>query len=169
VEANIRFSAFKEGKAQPADGPEALSLAKLCQGYKHDFAGAAGLYAQAFTAEPKLAEDLDASNRYNAGCAAALAGSAQGQDASDLDEAKKARFRAQSLDWLRADLAARKKRSVGHRPALLQELRHWQRDPDLSGVRGEALTRLPEAERKLWQQLWQDIEDLIAEIARERN
>jgi hypothetical protein len=42
-------------------------------------------------------------------------------------------------------------------------LRHWLEDPDFAGVRGaEALTRLPEAERQLWQTLWDQVADVRA-------
>ena len=41
---------------------------------------------------------------------------------------------------------------------MQQRLREWQQDADFAGVRGEALAKLPEAERKAWQQLWADVE-----------
>jgi hypothetical protein len=37
-------------------------------------------------------------------------------------------------------------------------MRHRQQDPDLAGVRGDALPKLPEAERQEWQKLWDDVE-----------
>jgi hypothetical protein len=39
-----------------------------------------------------------------------------------------------------------------------QTLRRWQLDADFAGVRGDALAKLPEAEREPWQQLWADVE-----------
>jgi hypothetical protein len=41
-----------------------------------------------------------------------------------------------------------------------QRLQHWQQDTDFAGVRGDALTKLPEAERQQWQKLWAEIEAL---------
>jgi len=44
------------------------------------------------------------------------------------------------------------------RPAIFQQLRHWQKDDDLAGVRDKVpLARLPAAEREAWQQLWADV------------
>ena len=42
---------------------------------------AARFYEEAFAAQPKLADDLGAAHRYNAACAAALAGCGQSKDA----------------------------------------------------------------------------------------
>ncbi len=64
------------------------------------------MWTDAFQAEPKLAGDMQAGNRYNAACAAALAGSGQGKDNPPLDAPSKARWRRQAIDWLKADLAA---------------------------------------------------------------
>ena len=41
-------------------------------------------------------------------------------------------------------------------------LQHWQNDIDLAGIRDEAaLAKLPEAERKEWQGLWEDVKALL--------
>ena len=53
--------------------------------------------------EPKAVKDLDF-QRYNAACAAALAGSGRGHDTGKLKDDELARLRKQALDWLRADL-----------------------------------------------------------------
>ena len=67
-------------------------------------AAAARLYADAFTADAKLADDLKAGHRYNAACFAALAAAGQGTDADKLDDQEHRRLRQQALAWLRADL-----------------------------------------------------------------
>lgn len=64
-------------------------------------AAVARLYADAFTADPKLADDLHASHRYNAACIAALAAAGQGTDADQLDTQQHRRLRQQVLVWLR--------------------------------------------------------------------
>jgi hypothetical protein len=98
-------------------------------------------------------------------CVAALAGCGQGADAAKLDEKERARLRRQALDWLRADLTAwgklLDKQPEKARAAVQQALRHWQEDSDLAGVRGDGLTRLPEAELQPWQQLWVDVERML--------
>ena len=65
--------AFLEGKYQPKDNDERLALLGVCQ-FQDRRAATAGLYAAAFAADPKLAEDLAAGHRFNAARAAAVAG-----------------------------------------------------------------------------------------------
>ena len=117
------------------------------------YAAAARFYREAFAEEPKLADDLNAQHRYNAACAAALAGCGQGVDADKLDAKERARLRQQALDWLRADLKAYQQvleKSAGKAgPAIAQRMQHWLKDDDFAGVRGEeALAKLPESERR---------------------
>jgi serine/threonine-protein kinase len=122
-------------------------------------------YADAFAAEPKLADDLRSGHRYNAACAAALAAAAKGEDAAKLADQERAKLRQQALDWLQADLAAwtnlAEKGPPQARMAVQQKLRHWQQDSDLAGVRGDALARLPAAERDAWRKLWADVDALL--------
>jgi hypothetical protein len=48
------------------------------------------------------------------------------------------------------------------RAAVRQTLQHWQKRPDLAGVRDKAaLDRLPAAERDAWQRLWSDVGSLL--------
>jgi serine/threonine protein kinase/Flp pilus assembly protein TadD len=164
VVLDAKLPQILRGEAQPAGAAERLALAQLCEPKKL-YAAAVRFYAEVFTAQPKLADDLRSPHRYNAACAAALAGCGQGQDAAQLDDAERARLRQQALDWLRADLAAwgqlLKKEPAKTRAAVQQTLRHWQQDTDFAGVRGDALAKLPEAERQTWQQLWVDIEQTL--------
>jgi serine/threonine-protein kinase len=134
---------------------ERLALADLCARKKLDGV-AARLYAEAFAADPKLADDLRASHRYNAACAAALVGCGQSADAPKVDNKERTRLRSQALDWLRADLTALAKTT--DRAVIQRTLQHWQRDADLAGVRDkDALTKLPEGEAKAWQKLWAEV------------
>jgi hypothetical protein len=110
---------------------------------------------------------LERGQRYNAACAAALAGSGRGQDAAPLDEGQRAPWRRQALEWLRADLTHWAKeagsRSPQPRLKVQRTLAHWHSDPDLAGVRGAAaLGKLPEAERQGWHKLWRDVENTLA-------
>ena len=46
-------------------------------------------------------------------------------------------------------------------PAIAQRMQHWLQDADFAGVRdSESLARLPEAERKDWHKLWEEVEAL---------
>jgi hypothetical protein len=113
-----------------------------------------------------LTDDPVAGRRYNAACAAALAGCGQGKDAGTLNGEQRARLRRQALDWLQADLEAWRRRLDGEpdkfRPVVTEQMRHWLDDADFAGVRGpQALAKLPEVERRDWQKLWSDIADML--------
>ena len=142
----------------------------MCESKKLNHA-AAGLYAAAFAADPKLAADLKAFRRYNAACFAALAAAGQGEDAAKLDDAERILLRKQALDWLRADLALRTKQLESGKPAdraeVQQTMLHWQQDTDLAGIRdAAALAKLPEAERKQWQALWAEVDALLQKVGK---
>jgi serine/threonine protein kinase/Tfp pilus assembly protein PilF len=136
-----------------------------------EYTAAARWYGELFAAQPALADDLSSGHRYNAACAAALAGCGQGKDADQSDTRQRARLRKQALLWLRADLAASnkvvEKQTEKGSPAIASSLAHWLADPDFAGVRGpEALAKLPAAERADWQKLWQEVEALRQRAAR---
>ncbi len=158
------LAAAVRGDARPADPADRLALARLCQfRCRRLYAASVRLYAAAFVARPRLADDLRAGHRYDAACAAALAAAGQGADAAGLTDRQRARFRQQALDWLRADLRARaaglKDDDRDTREAAREALRHWRGDPDLAGVRSaEALAKLPSKERRPWQELWADLD-----------
>jgi serine/threonine-protein kinase len=160
-----RLPALLEGKEQPADAAEQRELAALCQNYKRLNAAAAHFYAAAFDAQPKLADDLQTQDRYNAACAAALAAAGQGADADKLGDAERARLRRQALEWLTLDLAAWEKRMKDQpqeRARVQQTLRHWKKDRDLVGIREtEALAKLPAAEGEACRKLWADVDALL--------
>jgi tetratricopeptide (TPR) repeat protein len=159
-----KLSAVLHGQHNPAPA-ECLEYAELCY-LKRLYAGAAQLYAGAFAAVPKLADDLRASHRYNAACNAALAGSGQGDDAKQLDDKKRARRRRQALDWLRADLAARAKQlesgKAADRADVQEQMRHWQQDADLTSLRApDAVAKLPADEQEACRKFWADVAALL--------
>src|SRR5262249_31561525 len=100
---DARLPGILRGTEKPANAAELLDLAKLCVFKKH-YAAAARFSLDAFTAEPKQAEAVPEATRYNAACAAALAGCGQGRDAGTLNDKERALWRLQALDWLRQDL-----------------------------------------------------------------
>jgi tetratricopeptide (TPR) repeat protein len=156
-----KLPALLKGEFQPCDNQERLRLVGVCQAKKLHHA-AAGLYADAFAADPKLGDDLKAGHRYNAACCAALAAAGQGEDAAKLDDMAKAKLRGQALGWLKADLTALGKLLDSSppqaRPSLVRTLSHWQKDADLAGLRdAAALARLPADEQKAFAQLWADV------------
>jgi tetratricopeptide (TPR) repeat protein len=163
-----RLPAFLKGEFKPKDPTERLRLASVCQARKLHHA-TARLYADAFAADPNLAEDLNAQHRYNAACCGALAAAGQGKDAARLDDKERARLRRQALDWLRADLASYTKLIASGAPnarsLMQQRMQHWQKDSDLAGVRDkEALAKLPAVERAACEKLWADVAALLKKV-----
>ena len=104
-------------------------------------------------------------------CSAALAASGQGQDRPPPDDAERAKFRGQALQWLKSELAAWS-RVLDSGPAEMKArvaptLKHWKVDTDLAGIRDPGpLSKLPEAEQKSWRTLWADVEALLTRAQR---
>src|SRR5262249_52028829 len=117
------------------------------------------LYEEALT-DPSLLV-----HRADAACAAARAACGKGDDAGQLKDEERARLRKQALTWFQAELAERatqlEKGTPPARTAALAALRHWQQDPDLAGVRGEALSKLPPTEGQAWRKLWAAVADAL--------
>jgi tetratricopeptide (TPR) repeat protein len=160
-----KLPAFLKGDFHPGDNQERLGLAGLCK-FRKLHHSAAGLFAAAFAADPKLADDLGAGHRYAAACHSALAASGQGEDAAELDDAAKAKLRGRSLGWLRADLDLRTRQLGSGKPddraEVQQKLVHWQKDSDLAGIRDtSALAKLPTEEQKAFTKLWTDVAALL--------
>jgi tetratricopeptide (TPR) repeat protein len=165
VELDERLPDFISGKTKPASPEEGVELAELCM-RKQLNRPAVHFYDEAFTPLSPRTAPLLGAHRYNAACAAALAGCGQGKDADKLDDKKRTRLRRQARHWLRADLAARgrlmEKEPDKTGPVLRKTLQHWQQDTDFAGVRGpEALAKLPDAERLEWQKLWADVAEML--------
>jgi serine/threonine-protein kinase len=159
-----RLPAVLEGEVKPRDTAERLGLIAVCHAKKLHHA-ATSLYADAFAADPRLADDLQAGHRYIAACAAALAALGQGEDAARLDRSQRCALRRQALTWLRSELALWTRLvasgEVGRR-RLAQILGHWQKDADLTGLRDKAdLDRLSAEERAACVNLWADVAALL--------
>jgi serine/threonine-protein kinase len=159
-----RLPAIVQGKDKPT-AADCRELAELCFVKKH-FATAARLYAEALAATPRLTEDLRAGHRFNAARAAAQAGGGQGDDVAGISEPDRERLRQQARDWLRLDLAAWARKvetgTAADRVQAQKTLAPWRDDPDLAGLRdADALERLPPAERRQCQALWQEVAALL--------
>jgi tetratricopeptide (TPR) repeat protein len=161
-----KLAAILQGKAQPTGPTEQLLLAILCRHYKRRYAAAAGFYAAAFAALPRLTENPRTGHRYHAACAAALAAAGQGKDAGKLNNQERARLRGQALRWLRADLKAwanlLASGPAAARSGVGQVIGRWQKNKDLAGIRDEtALAKLPAEERQAFVRLWADVRNLL--------
>jgi serine/threonine-protein kinase len=166
-----KLPAFLQGKFQPRKNVERLHLAQLCA-FKKYHRAAAQLYADAFAAEPKRADDLESGYRYDAACCAALAAAGQGEDAAKLDDKERARLRKQALDWLRADLALHTKQlaraQAADRAQVRHQMRHWQQDSGLAAIRDKAaLAQRPADERQACEKLWADVASLLKKAGEE--
>jgi serine/threonine-protein kinase len=156
-----RLPAVLRGETRPIDAADRLQFAEVCHRTKR-FADAASLSEKAFTDRPQLADDLLAAHRYNAACAAALAGGGQGADGDKLSPAERARWRQQARGWLQADLAvwAGKLEDgiAADRAQVKTVMRHWQTDTDLAGLREpETLGKWSDRERSEWLALWKEV------------
>src|SRR6185312_2152372 len=126
IELEGRLAAVLRGGAQPADAAERDEYAHLCYERKR-YVASARFFSQCLTADPKSAHDLERSHRYRAACAAALAGCGRGDDAAQLDDKERVRWRKQALHWLRADLKAYGELLPVSNPKERQQLQEWLR------------------------------------------
>jgi tetratricopeptide (TPR) repeat protein len=170
LELDRQLDAVRAGRARPSGARQGVELGRFCAVFKHRYAAAAGLLADAFAADPRLAGDLIGQHRYFAACCVALAAAGRGQDAGKLDDKERSRLRQQALDWLRADLDAytAQARSTSAWQPVRQRLTRWRKDADLASVREDKpLAGLPEAERKEWRKLWADVAALLKTVQRD--
>jgi hypothetical protein len=165
VELDERLPALLSGKAKPASPEEGIEVAELCVRKQLNRA-AVRFYDVAFAPVSPRTAPLIGAHRYNAACAAALAGCGQGKDTDKLGDKERSELRRQALDWMRGELETvgrLLKRTPEKAPAFVQAMKHWLSDPDLAGVRQQqALAKLPEAEQQAWQKLWSDVADTLA-------
>jgi eukaryotic-like serine/threonine-protein kinase len=159
--------AFLDGTHQPQDHDERLALLGVCQ-FTNRSAALARLYADAFDANVKLAEDFRFGHRFNAACAAAQAGCGHGRDAVKLDAPERAKWRTQARQWLRADLAGWKKllddntAKAPVRDFVRHRLTQWKVDPDLASLREPTqLLKLSEEERTDCVALWDEVSRVV--------
>ena len=165
MDLESRLRAFLRGEVQLADNAERLALAQRAWDLKW-YAADVRLLSEALKSNPMLGDDPQSGHLYNAACYAVLAAGGKGMDQPPSDDAAKASFRRQALDWLKSDLAHWAKLSQSGSPQvqepIVRHVKHWQADADLASVRdSEALARLPQAEQKPWKALLADVDSLL--------
>src|SRR5262249_33947029 len=103
VEIEEQLPAVLDGRGERAKASQWLEFA---WGWKRKqrFAASVRFLKDAFTAQPRLEEDLRGGYRYSAAGAAALAAAGKGADARDLGADERAELRKQAVAWLQADL-----------------------------------------------------------------
>ena len=164
---DARLAAMLKGDV-PKDNAERLVLAQRAYDTQR-YAAATRLWAGALEADPKLAANPQAAARYNAACAAALAGCGKGKDNPPPDDASKVKLRRQALLWLKAELAAWSKIPDSGPPqappVVASTLERWKEDSDLAGIRdAAALAKLPQEERAACEQLWGEVDRLLSKV-----
>jgi tetratricopeptide (TPR) repeat protein len=160
VSLDARLPAVLKGADQLASAAEKFEFARLCADKKL-YVVSVRFHRAAF-ADPNLARLVPLGARYDAACAAALAGCGQGKDAAGLGDTERADLRQQAHDWLRPILTlwsqGLDRANAQARATIAQQMQRWCSDTDLAGVRDEAdLAQLPEAERVAWRKLWDDV------------
>jgi hypothetical protein len=166
IAMDARLSLVLAGKAEPVDIQERVAMAELAIMYKKYNVAATQFYARAFADAPELTTLLD-KHRYNAACAAALAGCGRGKDAVSPQADERTAYRRRALGWLRAELAgwAGMVGEPAATPRIRRVLQHWFKDSDLVGVRDQTeLVKLPPAERVEWEKLWAEVRQLQARL-----
>jgi tetratricopeptide (TPR) repeat protein len=168
VELDGKLPAILRGDTKPASATDRLELA-LCQRYKRLHVGAVRFSCDAFTADPKLADDLRSRQRYYAARSAALAAAGQAEDAKNLPDKERLGLRRQALHWLRDDLAlwaqVAERAEALAKQQVRRAMQHWQQHTELASVRDKAaLDQLPDDERMQWRQLWDDVAALLARV-----
>jgi eukaryotic-like serine/threonine-protein kinase len=165
IALDARMSAVLQKKDKPKDELERIRFA-IRAAQKGLHSASAELYAEAFTNNPKLAEERKPLRRYNAACSAAISGSGRGKNAPPLDDAALTKLRGQALQWLEAeaDLWTRSLETANaeERSAIAKTLAHWKVDSDLAGIRDEQeLAKLPQDEHEAFRKLWSHVDRLI--------
>jgi serine/threonine-protein kinase len=175
------------GKRQPLDNDERLALLGICE-FQRRYKTAAQLFADAFEAEPTLAEEssrecsvraagadqrpdqLEALNtecRYVAARCAALAGAGSGLGAEETSDQVRARRRNQAAQWLQDDLVFWRHElesdSSTQRDLARKMMMLWRVEPDLASLREPAaLELLPAEEANRLTTFWRSVDsDLI--------
>jgi serine/threonine-protein kinase len=160
-----KASAFFEGQYEPQDNIERLILLGECRFKNYTFR-ASQLYADAFAADPKLADAPRSDHFFNAARIAALAGSGQGEDVAGLGEEDRLKLGNLARKWLRAELAVQStlldRNLESHREGVRRKVARWRSDAELASLREPIeLNRLPPAEREECLALWDDVETLL--------
>jgi serine/threonine-protein kinase len=152
-----QLAARHQGAAATADVATKRALASWLYTYQRATVAAAQLY------EDLLARNaaLDATERAQAGLAAALAGFGIGLDAPALTIDEKTAWRKKALARLQAE---RPRPDPGKHPlAAILFARAWQQNDDVVAVFADtALAALPDAERAEWRRMSAEINALAA-------
>lgn len=161
-----RLEAFVAGAEHPSDAKQSLLLAELCR-LRGRYVEAVRFARDAFTADTALASDPTFGYRFEAACAAALAGAGDEREGAAVENTARRDLRRQAREWLLADL-----KSWNHildelgpkaRPRIINTLERWRASPRLAVLRDQdRVDLLDEAERSECRALWREVDLLHA-------
>jgi serine/threonine-protein kinase len=163
-----RLPGLISGTDRLKDGSELMEVTWLCTDRRF-YASGVRIFDQMLKADPNLVAGVKGGwSRYDAACLAAQAGCRQDDDQPPLDDAAKARFRAQALALLRAELVEWSELFKEGNKEVVSRLDRWRTDSTLTDVRlPVSLAKLPDDERQAWQAFWSDVEALRRRAAGE--
>jgi tetratricopeptide (TPR) repeat protein/serine/threonine protein kinase len=161
------FRHFQGGGNHSPSVSEKVGLAEVALASKRLPALAVRWYREAFESDPAVANNvLYGHHRQRAARAAALAAAISNSD--EVNDAQRAAWRQQALEWLVADLEAIKREAKLAQPRqtlLLGILEEFLHDSDLVSIRSpELLNALPEIERSEFGRLWRDVNALRSQL-----
>ena len=166
IELDGRLAAVLRGEAQPADAAERDEYAHLCYEKKR-YVAAARFFSQGSDRRPDTGRRPRKQPSLPGRVRSGPGGCGRGDDAGQLDDKERVRWRKQALDWLRADLKAYGEllpvSNPKERQRLQEWLRSWQSEPALAGLRdATAVAHLSAAEQESCKQLWAEVQALLA-------
>lgn len=157
-----RLDAVLKGEENPSSPAENALFGSLCR-VKGRNADASRLFSEAFASDPSLAEDFSQEFRYQAACAAALAGRGIDAGTHAVGPSELAEYREKARQWLIAD-ASLLRRRVEERndlPRVRNAVLRCLSDPALAGIRDpKYLGMLSEDERERCRTLWARVREL---------
>ncbi|HUB26887.1 MAG TPA: protein kinase [Tepidisphaeraceae bacterium] len=151
------LTAFLNGAYQPHDNTERLALLGVCES-KLRYATEAQLLADAFAADPKLADTVRNGLRFRAACAAVSA-----SDNADFSGAQRDAWRSRAIAWMQGDLSAMNA-LLDHEPTanlgfVAQSLSQWLTDRELAAIHDSAaIELLPPKQAAECTALWNDVD-----------
>jgi serine/threonine-protein kinase len=160
-----KIPALLAGRDELSDAAKLRVLAEWLDLFKRQPVASVRIFDIAFSKEATLKPGPKSPDRFQAACAAALAGCGAGNDTAGLDIKTRKQMRAKSLRWLRADLDYWYNHfmngKMAERLAAAQAMHAWKDEKNLEAVREPAqLAQFPEAERLEWQELWSAVDAL---------
>lgn len=161
-----RLEAFLTTAERASDAKESLLLSELCR-LRGRYVAAVRFARDAFAADVTSAKDPTLGYRFDAACAAALAGSGNARDGAVVEESERRDHRRQAREWLLADIQSWNQILDDYGPKararIINTLERWRTSPQLAILRDrDRVDLLDETERSECRALWREVDLLRA-------